>query len=313
MTRQQAIDALIMLAELSRKPAQGDVVNPATLGAPQINNLADPSVFVENGTTYVYGTSTYHRVPVHTSGNIDVGVDASRDAMPTKPAWAASTEIWAPTVSKLGGRYVMFFAAHRPNAPQDSAQCIGRAWASAPTGPFEPEGMPAHCGNDGVSGALDPSVFIDPSGQAWLLVTMGGSNANLWSFRLDQTGALNGAPNLLLKREQPWQDWFLENPAMFFDGKDYLLAYSAGRWQSESYMTGVARCATPTGPCTDASRAWLTSTGDRSGPGGLEFFVGADGAPRVAFHSYVAGQVGTVGKRHTHIRLFATDPWPRLV
>src|SRR5262249_28512528 len=114
-------------------------------------------------------------------------------------------------------------------------------------------------------------------------------------------------------RDQPWEVVFLENPSMYFDGSTYLLAYSVGNWQQEAYSTAIARCASPTGPCTDQpSGLWLTSLGDRWGPGALSFFVGPDGGARVAFESYAAGNLAIVGGRSTTIAPFFTDPWPRL-
>lgn len=316
MTRQQAIDAVVALANAAKRPPVGDVVAPSTLGAPNLANLADPSVLVEDGITYVYGTSNYRRVPVVRLDQPDgtAGNSAAVEAMGTKPAWAMTTEIWAPTVRKLGGRFVMFFAAHRAGAPNpNSDQCIGRAFANSPTGPFSPDPTPVTCGADGVSGALDPSLFVGPDGEPTLLVAMGGSSTNIFSISLDHNAEVDGPITALLTREQPWQDWFLENPAMIWDGQHYVLAYSAGRWDSANYMTGVAQCATPAGPCTDRPAGpWLTSIGDRVGPGGLEFFVGPDGQARVAFHTYPANNVTPVGARSTHIRKLFTDPWPRL-
>lgn len=315
MTRQQAIDALVALSEAAKKPPVGDVVRPLDLGPANLPNTADPSVFVENGVSYVFSTSTYQHVPVATMSDIDAPLAMYRttEAMPGTPPWARSAEIWAPSVAKIGGRYVMFFAAHRSGVPDaKSDQCVGRALATSPGGPYSPDPVPVTCGNNG-GGALDPSVFIGPDGSATLLVAMGGSNVNIWSIPLDGAADPSGPAAAILKREQPWQDWFIENPAMFFDGSTYLLAYSAGHWETGDYLTGIARCASPAGPCTDRpSGPWLSSTNGRAGPGGLEFFVGADGAPRVAFHSYAAGDIGPVGKRSTHIRRFFTDPWPRL-
>jgi len=320
MTRQQAIDAVIAIANASKKPAPGQVVVPQSLGAANLPNTADPSVFVEGGLTYVYATSTFRAVPVVVLDDVNATLSSSQmfnravDAMPTKPAWASTTEIWAPTVNKVGGRYVMFFAAHRSGAPDpNSDQCVGRAIASSPRGPFEPDPAPMNCGNNGVSGALDPSLYVDPSGNPSLLVAMGGSATNIWSIPLNANADATGPAVALLTRSQPWQDWFLENPAMIYDGSVYLLAYSAGRWDSGSYMTGIARCSSPAGPCTDrAEGPWLASIADRAGPGGLEFFVGPDGAARVAFHTYPANDIAPIGKRATHIQRFFTDPWPRL-
>ena len=320
MTRQQAAAALVKVIEASRKPGMGEVVRPSSFRSPQLPNMADPAVFVENGTSYVYGTSNFRHVPVVPLTDVEHEYtqnemfSMTKDAMPDRPAWASSSEIWAPAVAKIGGRYVMFFAAHRSNPvlPHQD-QCVGRAIAGSPLGPFVPDPGPVTCGNDGVHGALDPSVFTAPDGNAYLLVAMAGSATNIWSIPLNANADLAGPASGMVVMNQPWQDWFLENPAMIWDGTNYLLAYSVGHWDSESYRTGIARCATPTGPCTDRSDGpWLSSAGGREGPGGLEFFLGSDGVARVVFHSYAAGDIGTIGKRSTHIMQFHTDPWPRI-
>lgn len=316
MTLQQAAAALASLLG----PAEGEVVRPATLPSPQLPNTADPAVFVEGGTTYVYATSTYHRVPVMALSNLDAVHTPddiywnSVDAMPTTPSWASSTAIWAPTVERFGDQYVMFFAAQRkfpPNPAED--ECVGRARSGSPLGPFVPEPMPVHCGNDGINGALDPSIFSAPDGSRWLLMAMSGSTTNIWTVRLDANATLVSAPVPLATRDKPWEQVFLENPSMYFDGSTYLLAYSNNNWQTEAYSTAIARCASPTGPCTDRNDGpWLTTAGGRAGPGGLSFFTGPDGAARVAFHSYAIGDIGPVGKRSTSIARLHTDPWPRL-
>jgi beta-xylosidase len=270
--------------------------------------------------TYVYATTSFKKLPVVPITDLDRTYSQddlyrmTLDAMPDQPSWAASPEIWAPTVAKMGSQYVMFFAAHRGGAPSPADdQCVGRALATSPTGPFVPQGIPVSCGVDGVHGALDPSLFIGPDGSAHLLVAMGGSATNIWTYPLDGNGNVTGPAVALLTRSQPWENTFEENPSMIYDGSAYLLAYSNGDWQQESYNTGIARCASPNGPCTSRPDGpWLATTGDRSGPGGLSFFVGADGQARVAFESYHTGDVGPVGKRSTTIAPFFTDPWPRL-
>ena len=320
MTRGQAAAAIVALARGGRAPVVGDVVRPGSLGSPNLPNTADPSAFVEGGTTYVYATTNWLHVPVLPLPDPDATYSQAtlftlaRDAMPSWPQWAATNEIWAPAVARIGGRMVMYFAAHRRNAPDPTNdQCVGRATADGPLGPFVPDPAPASCGADGVHGALDPSIFTGPDGAAHVLVAMGGSATNIWTYPLDSGGNIAGPATALLTRAQPWQDHFLENPAMFYDGSVYLLGYSAGHWDSSAYQEGLARCASPAGPCTDRPDGpWISSVDGRVGPGGLEFFVGPDGAPRVAFESYAAGDVAPVGKRSTHIRRLLTDPWPRL-
>ncbi len=318
-TKQQAAQLLMQILQARAKPAVGEVVRPQSLGSPQLPGVSDPSVLVQGPTTYVYSTRTFRRLPVRTLTSVDATYDQNAinalttEAMPQRVPWASDDEVWAPTVANLNGQFVAFFAARRQNPP-DAAnpQCIGRATSASPTGPFVADASPIFCGNDG-HGALDPEVFITPDGHVHLLAALGGSNTNIWSMPLDGFGNIAGPPIALLARTQPWEDWFLENPSMMFDGGVFVLAYSAGRWETGAYMTGIARCASPAGPCTSSPVGpWLSSIGPRTGPGGLTFFVGSDGAARVAFHTYPAGSESASTPRATHVQRVFFDPWPRL-
>ena len=114
----------------------------------------------DGGKYYVFASNTNVRnVPVRTVTDLtrtytSTGWEqATSEAMPTRPSWARQDEktLWAPTVAKLAPNfYVMYFAANRPNAPQPwNPQCIGRAFASLPQGPYTPETAPITCGIEG--------------------------------------------------------------------------------------------------------------------------------------------------------------------
>ncbi|MFZ4519326.1 MAG: family 43 glycosylhydrolase [Microthrixaceae bacterium] len=225
------------------------------------------------------------------------------NAMPIPPAWAVPNSIWAPTVEKIGGRFVMFFAAKRPNPPDPTnPECIGRAVAASPEGPYTPDAVPFTCGLNNEKGALDPSFFRDRDGSLTLLVALGGTETNIWGIPLTAEGAAAAFPTPLLTRKQPWEKFFLENPSMVFDGEYYLLAYSAGDWRLPDYSTGLARCRTPLGPCSsNPVGPWLSSAGGLSGTGGLSFFIGVDGSLFAAMHAYRAGDEGERGKRDTYL------------
>jgi hypothetical protein len=318
-TKAQAAQILLEVLQAAQKPDPGQVVRPSTLGEPQLPHTADPSVLVDGGTTYVYSTRTFLRLPVRAIPNPDQAYTEAqldgiaREAMPSHVPWSSDDEVWAPSVARIGNRYAAFFAARRIGAPDPAnPQCIGRAWADSPMGPFVPEGFPVHCGKDG-HGALDPEVVRATDGRLFLLAAFGGSNTNIWSIPLDVAGNVSGVATALLARTQPWEDWFLENPSMIWDGRNYVLSYSAGHWDSAAYVTGIARCASPSGPCSSSPVGpWLSSIADRTGPGGLTFFVGADGAARVAFHTYAAGTEADTTQRATHVWHVYFDPWPRL-
>jgi hypothetical protein len=238
------------------------------------------------------------------TGPVDPNPFPRTDAMPQQPPWATDTGVWAPTVARIDGRYVMFFAAKRPSPPDAAnAECVGRAVAAVPEGPYVPDPTPFTCGLGGVHGALDPSVFRDRHGRLFLHVAFGGTGTPLWVIPLTPHGDAGGGARPLLRMQRPWETWFLENPSMAWDGEAYVLAYSAGDWKLPTYSTGVARCRTPTGPCTSSARGpWLSTAGGSSGPGGLTFFTDTSGRLMAAFHAYPRGGEALFGARHTYIR-----------
>ncbi len=322
--------AVIPAADLVRNDGGTYAVRSSVAASPAPPNSAptssvvpaagdDSSITAPPGATAVAPSSTSSTTPASTTTSVPTSVPTSgatvrttdpasvvrQEAMPVTPPWAAGDDIWAPTVARLDGRYVMFFAAKRP-APPDPAnqECVGRAVASLPEGPYVPDPTPFTCGLGGIHGALDPSIFRDRrDGRAYLHVAFGGTSTPLWTIPLTGDGNAAGRATPLLRMQHPWETWFLENPAMVFNGTDYTLTYSAGDWKLPAYATGVARCWTPVGPCTSLSGGpWLATRGEVSGPGGLSFFVAVDGSPMVAFHGYRHGAEAQYGARHTFFR-----------
>lgn len=295
-------------------------VYPQQAAPPQYPVLSDPEVLADGGKYYVYGSNTaQNRMPIHVVSDLTtVYSDAlwyhtRIEGMPTKPAWARDDGVfWAPTVARAGSTYVAFFAANRPNPPQPwNAQCIGRATATSPTGPFVPEPLPFSCGLHGVGGALDPSLFRDVDGRWYLYAAFGDTDAPIRVFALD---ANLDAPRNIWQIAEPydwavygrnfaWEGNFIENPSMIHDPTTgtYLLAYSGGGdWWGPDYVTGLARCSSPTGLCTgNPFIPWLAKSNGRTGTGGLAFFRKEDGTPMAIYASYAAGTEGVVSRAGT--------------
>lgn len=295
----------------------GPITRPP-VEAVRLPETSDPFVVAADGAYFVYGSNNHLRAPITRLTDLSRPYSLTEknsltvEGMPTKPAWtASSTQLWAPTVERFGSRWIMWFSADRINAPDPSnPQCIGRAIAPSPNGPFAPEPSPVHCGING-HGALDPNVFTDAWGQRWLLVAFGNTETPIHSIPLDADGNFSGYPTAILGRRHPWEYHFIENPSMVYDRvqNNYLLSYSAGRWWEPGYSTGIARCASPTGPCTsDPSGPWISSSNGRSGPGGLSFFQDHDGAQRAIYSSFAAGHETTVGGRSASVTFLKVDP-----
>jgi hypothetical protein len=318
------------------KPAVRQVPN-----SPRIWDSSDPAVLVYGGKTYLFSTTNNKRVPVRLITDYAATLDESRsswaanpvDAMPTRPAWvdAAESQIWAPSVARIGTRFVLYFAAHNGSATTDESndQCIGRAFASSPMGPYTPAVNPLYCGyaREGAGhglpasnafgrGALDPEVFRAPDGRLYLLVALSRTKDNIGVVRLRSDGTVSGGqnatPTILATQSMPWHDGrddstlgavaFLENPSMVYEPhtKTYLLFFSAGQYRTAYYNTSFARCEAPTGPCVQDTRGPFLKTGNgRSGPGGLTAYRSAGGALRVAYASWQSGYEGVLARK-TH-------------
>lgn len=272
----------------------------AGVAAPVLPHVSDPSVVTWEGRYYVYASDHHFRAPVTVVDDIDVALDgagwfgATHDAMPDAAPWAANDrQHWAPTVGRVGTRWVMFFGTDRRNPPQPhNAQCIGRAFADHPAGPFVPDPAPWTCGIGDVGGALDPELHTDANGRRWLLLTYSDTEAPIRSVRLDAQANAVGPVHTILERRWAWEYWFIENPSMAFDPNrgDYVLTYSAGRWNEAAYSTGVARCSSPAGPCTsNPDGPWISSGQGRTGTGGFTFFTDLSGRQRGLLSSWARG------------------------
>jgi beta-xylosidase len=350
--RLAVLAGLVLVLAAACAPPVG---RPAVRQVPNVSRIwdnSDPAVLVDGGKTYLFGTTNNKRVPVRLITTYTDTLAETKakwasnpvDAMPSKPAWVdpAEYQIWAPSVTRIGTQFVMYFAAHNASATTDEVndQCIGRSFASSPMGPYTPEASPVYCGyaSEGAGhglpasnafgrGALDPEVFRAPGGKLYLLVALSRTVDNIGVVALGSdgsvTGGRNASPTILASQSMPWHDGiddgvrnggFLENPTMAYDKytKTYLLFFSAGRYGTANYNTSFARCAAPTGPCSQDTRGpFLKSGNGRSGPGGLTAYVDPAGALRVAYASWQAGYEGVVA-RQTHwavLQLTATsDP-----
>jgi hypothetical protein len=158
---------------------------------------ADPSAHVFEGKLYIYPShdedhdneiaddgSQFDMVDYHVFSLVDMdekpvdhGVVLHVDDVP----WAEK-QMWAPDAAYKNGTYYFYF----PAKDYEGIFRIGVATSSSPAGPFKPEPKP-------ITGSfsIDPAVFIDDDGQAYLY--FGG----LWGGQLEkwQTGQFdeNGA------------------------------------------------------------------------------------------------------------------------
>jgi beta-xylosidase len=265
-----------------------------TLGSSQVvetDDVGDPFVLTvpagvggnPHASYVLYWTTDWNsNVPTAVSSDL-VHWRRVADSLPVLPSWAvnSATMTWGPTVHRVGATWVLYFST------EDAAsklECLGRATSSLPTGPFtDASAAPLVC-QTALGGDIDPSVITDPSGSSALLWKNDGNAVGapvgIWEQPLTADGlAVTGAPTRLLGADQAWEHNIIEGPAMLASTRGgWWLFYSGGTWQSNTYDTGVAWCATTAGPCRKTANApLLASTPTAVSPGGFDTFVDGHG------------------------------------
>ncbi|HEY3810027.1 MAG TPA: glycoside hydrolase family 43 protein, partial [Acidimicrobiales bacterium] len=259
-------------------------------------DFPDPSITDVDGIYYAYSTQTgFANVPAATSTDGVNWTGIGGTIFPTLPLWATFGFTWAPTVARdSSGTYVMFYTAREASS---GLQCIGRATALSPTGPFIDLSLAPVICQTGVGGSIDPDIFTDSDGTSYLTwKSDGDSNGDLsgiWAQPLDSTLSLAGSPKLLLTNGgQSWQGTIIEGPDMAKIDGSYYLFYSGNDYDTSHYAVGYTTCSGPLGPCANVSyNPVLSSSEGMAGPGGEDFFTGPNGQLLMAFAAW-PGAVG---------------------
>jgi beta-xylosidase len=271
-------------------------------------DFPDPYVLRVGTAYYAYATN---------AGAGDIQVAKSTDlrnwvfvgnALAGLPRWAAPYRTWAPSVlPRATGTATTYIAYYTAQNGKTGPQCISRAVAASPEGPFVDDTPgPMICPRHG--DAIDPSPFVDADGSAYL--TWRGVDARIWSQRLAADGlSLQGDAHALVRPDQPWEGKVVEGPSMVRAAGHYYLFYSANEWRGRDYAVGYAVCDSPAGPCAKPSQtAAFGSSGTIIGPGGQEFFTDGGGQLWMAYHAYTDPNVGYPNSRRLHLMRVAFDP-----
>lgn len=144
---------------------------------------ADPTARVFNGRVYVFPSHDIQAKPgrgrvgwfvmedyhVFSSSNLTDWTDHGVIASQNKVNWVDSTSfsMWAPDCVEKSGKYYFYFPAGM-KASLGKGSSVGVAIADNPAGPYTPQPEPIK----NVHG-IDPNVFIDKDGQAYIYWAMG--------------------------------------------------------------------------------------------------------------------------------------------
>jgi beta-xylosidase len=284
-------------------PAPGGAdAPPVTFTDGKAHDFPDPSVLRSSRGWYAYATGFgFWTAQVASSPDGRTWTLVGDPFSDGSSSWAdLFGYTWAPDVierpaNPSSARFVMYYTS-RDHA--SGTQCIGRATAANPTGPFvDTSTRPMICQT---GGSIDPSPYIAPDGTLTLLWSSGTPSTGtlLWSQRLSSDGlSVKGPPSAILTPSAAWEAGVVEGPAMMTapDGT-ILLFYSGNDWTTSRYAEGVARCATVSGPCQRIyTTAVLSARGAMESPGGGTPFVSSNGAWMFAFHAWQDPAVGYPG------------------
>jgi len=238
------------------------VVVPVTYHNPSITNkfVGDPAALVSNGTVYLYGGHDEAAVGQPAYVMNEWLCYSSRDMVSwtehpvplrvTDFAWARA-DAWASQVIERNGRYYWYATVDHRTVP---GKAIGVAVSDSPTGPFVDARGTALVTNAMTTDVnsffddIDPTVFIDDDGQAYLYWgNTGCYYAKLKANMTELDGPIhNVTADLVAYTEAPWLhkrgDWYYLSYASEFPEKiAYAMSRSpAGPWQYRGVLNELA-------------------------------------------------------------------------
>jgi len=272
-------------------------------------NFPDPFVMLDNGEFIAFATNDGINLPMATSKDLvnwsavmDPAKPGKRlDGMPMLASWVKEGATWAPEVSRVGSKYLLYYTANNRKLDR---QCVGVAIADNARGPYrDNSATPIVCQTD-LGGTIDADAFRDTDGQRYLYYKNDGNRvskvSSIWAQRLSDDGlSVTGAPVSIARDTKDWEQRLIEAPTMVHAPNGYQLFYSGGYfgWNDDQrispYAMGYATCSSPMGPCTPSrDNPILHSFNDKeagciSGPGHQSIFTVGQRS-FIAFHAWAA-------------------------
>lgn len=211
-------------------------------------HLADPTIFVDKGNYYLYGTgdrSAGQGFVVYISRDLkNWKLSGANNGFALKKGEAFGERgFWAPQVFKHAGKYYMAYTAN---------ENIAIAQSDHPTGPFTQQ---EKISLQAPVKQIDPFVFIDEDGKKYLYhVRLDKGNRIFVAEMTNDFSAIK--PETLrecINAEQPWENttgaWpVAEGPSVTRRKGVYYLFYSANDFRNINYAVGYATSNSPLGP-----------------------------------------------------------------
>ncbi|RHJ81537.1 family 43 glycosylhydrolase [Parabacteroides sp. AM08-6] len=251
--------------------------------------LADPTIFYENGTYYLYGTGgdSNFGFQVYTSKDLKSweGPKGASNGYALKKGDSFGTKgFWAPQVFRYNGKYYMAYTAD---------EFIAIASSDSPLGPFRQhkiEKLPAEIKQ------IDPYVFFDDDGKIYLyhVRLTEGNRLFVAELNKDLTAIKEGTLKECISATENWEntqqaEWPVsEGPTILKEDGVYYFFYSTNDFRNIDYAVGYATSKSPYGPWKKyegnpiISRRLLKHNGTGHG----DIFKDDKGQLRYVFHTH---------------------------
>lgn len=249
--------------------------------------LADPTIFYNKGTYYLYGTGGKDGFLVYTSTNLKnwKGPAGAKNGYALLKGDAFGTSgFWAPQVFEKEGKFYMAYTAN---------ENIAIAKSDSPLGPFKQVNIKPISGS---GKQIDPFVFTDDDGTKYLYhVRLGNGNRIYVAKMKDDFSDIQ--PQTLqecITATAPWENtassaWpVTEGPTVLKHKNRYYLFYSANDFRNIDYAVGYAVATTPYGSWKKYSGNPIISRSNigRNGTGHGDFIKDKKGNLYYIFHTH---------------------------
>ena len=264
----------------------------ATAGTEEYVLLADPFILLYENTYYAYGTHSERGIEVYTSTDLKNWKSHNRLALDRNDSWG-TRYFWAPEVHLIENKFYMYYSA-------DEHICV--AVSDTPLGPF------TACTNGPIikdEKTVDPSLFIDSNGEAYLFFVRLDHSPGIWMAEMTEN-RLNIKRETLRQCLSVTDDWekvwpnVLNGPFVFCHNNCYYMLYYANSHDSQNCGIGYATASNIWGPWIKSSINPILQKPDiLVGTGHCSLFTDKAGETRIAFHSHY--DQANINPRKMHI------------
>lgn len=214
--------------------------------------VADPTIFYNDGTYYLYGTTTGNIANgegflVYTSSDLQKWSEpkGAQNGLALKKGDSYGDKgFWAPQILKYNNKFYMIYTAN---------ENIAIASSDSPLGPFKNESKKAvfETGNQ-----IDPFIFIDEDGKKYLYHVKLTNGNRIFVAELNEDFQSIKPETLTecISGTLPWENtentnWpVTEGPTILKNNGLYYMIYSANDFRNPDYAVGYATSKSPYGP-----------------------------------------------------------------